>query len=130
MRRGNDFPWRAFSFSLSSVFLNVSSDEAGCSTKFKNTLIFSPLSIIMNSNLLFLSADNLSSNKSKDGFKPQEQRAVIDVPSKEIYSLNATHTKQIQFDISLFMFYTILHALYPFWKLTELLQRIKQIFKK
>lgn len=84
----------------------------------------------MNSNLLFLSAANLSSNKSKGGFKPQEQRAVIDVPSKEIYSLNSTHTKQIQFDIPLFMFYTILHALYAFWKLTELLQRIKLIFKK
>lgn len=130
MRIRNDFPWRAFSFSLSSVFLNVSNDEAGCSTKFKSTLLFSALSIIVNSNLLFLSADNLSSNKSKGGFKPQEQRAALDLPYKEIYTLNSTHKTQIQYNISLLKFSTMLHALYPFWKLRELLQRINQILKK
>lgn len=123
---GNDFRWRAFSFSLSCVFLNVSGDEAGCSTKFKNTLLFSPLSIIVNSNLLFLSADNLSSNESKDGFKPQRQRAVTDLAYKEIYTLNSTCTKHIQFDISLLKFYTMLHPHpcphKPFWKLRELLR--------
>lgn len=87
----NDFPWRAFSFPWSSVFLNVSRDEAGCSTKFKSTLLFSPLSIIVNSNLLFLFADNLSSNESEDDFKPQEQRAVMDLAYKEIYIENCAH---------------------------------------
>lgn len=80
------FPEGHFLFPLSSVFLNVSSDEAGCSTKFKNTLFFSPLSIIVNSNPLFLFADNLSSNKTEDDFKPQEQRAVMDLAYKEIYT--------------------------------------------
>lgn len=106
MHRGNDFPWRAFSLLLPSIFLNVSGDEAGCSRKFRRTLLFSLLSITVNTNLLFSSADNLSSNKREDDFKPQEQRAVTDLAYIKIYSLSFTH-KSTQFNISLFKLYII-----------------------